>query len=44
MKIEGVKVDKAKSQQEIEKAIGDIYTRLDEQMRIKLQKLIGLCV
>lgn len=42
--MEGVKVDKGKSQQEIEKAINDIYTRLDEQMRIKLQKLIGLCV
>ena len=41
VKIEKVKTEKGKTKQEIEGTLGDIDSRLDEQMKMKLQKLIG---
>ena len=39
MTMEGVKSQRAKAQQEIDIAVGDIFGRLDDQLTVKLQKL-----
>ena len=41
VKIEKVKTEKGKAKQEIEATLGDIDSRLDEQMKVKVHKLIG---
>ena len=41
VKIEKVKTEKGKTKQEIEATLVNIDTRLDDQMKLKLQKLIG---
>ena len=42
MTMEGVRSQRAKAQQEIDIAVGDIFGRLDDQLTVKLQKLTGV--
>ena len=41
LRIERVKIDNGKTKQEIDTAISEIETRLDDQFKVKLQRLIG---